>query len=159
MKEEATPGVDYCDSMVGEPSSAGLDSAVWFVDLAGAVTVGVTSPADLAGGVTVGVTAPAVAGVASLAVAGVASLADVGVASLADAGVTSLAVAGVASLAVVGVASLVDFAEVVPLADVAGDVAIGVTFLADPVGVVTEKMMVRDGRGTLDGSVCDCGDC
>ena len=47
----------------------------------------------------------------------------------------------------------------VPSADVAGDVAIAVTFLANPVGVITEEMTVRDGRGTLDGSVCDCGDC
>ena len=33
------------------------------------------------------------------------------------------------------------------------------TFLADPVGVVTEVMTVCDGRGDLNGSVCDCGDC
>ena len=78
-------------------------------------------------------------------------------ASLADAGVASLADAGVVSLAVAGVASLADFAEVEPSGEVAGDVL--VTFLAYPVDVVTEKMMVRDGRGTLDGSVCDCGDC
>ena len=82
--------------------------------------------------------------VTSLVVAGVASLAVAGVASLVDAGVVSLAVAGVVSLA--------HFAEVVPS-------AVGVTYLADPVGVVTEEMTVRDGRGALDGSVCDCGDC
>ena len=31
-------------------------------------------------------------------------------------------------------------------------------FLADPVGVITEEMTVRDRRGALNGSVCDCGD-
>ena len=49
MKEEVVPGVDCYDSVVGEPTSACLDSAGGFVDLAGGVTVGVTSPADLAG--------------------------------------------------------------------------------------------------------------
>ena len=189
--------------MVGELTSACLNSAVGFVDIAGGVTVGVTYLAVLAGGVTVGVTTLADAGVAPLAdaevaslaviwvasltiagvaspahlaggvtvgvaspaIAGVASLADlaegvtVGVASPVVAGVASLAVAGVASMAVAGVASLVDSAEVVPSADVAENVAIAVTFLADPVGVVTEKMTVRDGLGALDGSICDCGDC
>ena len=50
-------------------------------------------------------------------------------------------------------------AEVVPLVDVAGNVAVGVTILADPVGVVTEEMTVCDRRGALNGSVCNCGDC
>ena len=39
MKEEVVPGVGCCDSVVGEPTSAFLDSAVGFVDLAGGVTV------------------------------------------------------------------------------------------------------------------------
>ena len=65
MREEAASGVDCCDYVVGELTSACLDSAVGFVDLAGAVIIGVTSPADLAGGVTVRVTALGVAGAAS----------------------------------------------------------------------------------------------
>ena len=117
VREEAAPGVDCYDSVVGEPTSACLDSAVGFVGLAGGVTVGVTSPTDLTKDVTIKVTA------------------------LADAGVASPAVAGVASLAVAGVASLADSAEVVSSAGVAGNVAVGVTFLGDPVGVVTEEMM------------------
>ena len=32
------------------------------------------------------------------------------------------------------------------------------TFLVDPVGVVTDGMTFRDRCGALDGSVCDCGD-
>ena len=165
----------------------GVPAGVASLAVAGCVTVGVASPAvagvasladagvaslAVAGGVTVGVASPAVAGVASLADAGVASLAvaggvTVGVASPAVAGVASLAYAGVvyladawvASLAVAGVTSLAASAEVVPSADIAGNVAVGVTFLADPVGVVTEEMTVRDGFGALDGSVCDCGHC
>ena len=53
-------------------------------------------------------------------------------ASLADAEVTSLADAGVASLA--------NSAEVVSSADMAGSDAVGVTLLANPVGVVTEDV-------------------
>ena len=85
MMEEAAPGVDCCDSVVGKPTSAWLDCMVGFVDLAGGVTIKVTSPDNLAGGVTVEVTSLAIARVASPAVAGVASLADAGVASLTDA--------------------------------------------------------------------------
>ena len=103
--------------------------------MASLTDAGVASLADLAEGVTVAVTSPAVAGVASLV----------------DARVASLAVARVASLA--------EFAEVVPSADVAGNVAVSVTFLSDQVGVATEEMTVCDGRGALDGSVCCCGDC
>ena len=63
MYEEVVPGVEWYDSVVGEPTSACLESASGFVDFAGGVTVGVASlanagvvsPADLAGGVTVGV--------------------------------------------------------------------------------------------------------
>ena len=67
-------------------------------------------------------------------------------------GMVSLAVAGVAPPAVGEVASLADFAEVVPSADIAGSVAVGVTFSADPVGVMT----FRDRCGAMDGSVCNC---
>ena len=74
------------------------------------------------------------------AVAGVESLADAGVASMADAGVASLADAGVASLADAGVASLADSAEVVSSADFGESVAVGVTFVADQVGVVTKEI-------------------
>ena len=89
---------------------------------------------DLAGGVTIGVT----------------SLADAGVASLADAGVASLADAGVASLA--------DLAEVVSSADLARNVTVDVTSLADPVDVVTDGVTFREKCGVLDGSVCDSDD-
>ena len=208
MKEEVVPGVDCYDSVVGEPTSACLDSASGFVDLAGGVTIGMTSPADLAGGVTVGVTSLADAGlaspadlaggvtvgvayltvagvasladagvaslvdlaggvtigvtslvgarVASLADAGVASLTDAGVASLTDAGVASLADAGVASLAVAGVASLADVAEVASL--VSGNVTGSVTFLPDPVSMVTNGMTFWDRCSALDGSVSDYDD-
>ena len=133
--------MDCYDSVV-------VDSAGGFVDLAGAVTIGVTSPADLSGGVTVRVT--------SLADAGVASPANL--AGGVTVGLTSLAVAGVASLAVAGVASLADFAEVASSADMAGNVTLGVTFLADPVDIVTGDMTFRDKCGALDGSACDCDD-
>ena len=101
---------------------------------------------------------------ASPAVAGVASLADAGVASLADlaggvtVGVASPADAGVASLAVAVVASLADFAEVVSSTNLAGNVTIGVTFFADPVGAVTGGMTFQEKCGGLDGSVYDCDD-
>ena len=185
VREEAAPGVDCYDSVVREPTSVCLDSAVGFVDLAGGITVrvtalaiagvaslanagvvsladagvasladagvaylavagvaflaiaGVTPLANLAEGVTIVVVPPALAGVTPLANAGVASLADAGVASLAVDGVASLAVdgvasladAGVASLAVDGVASLVDSAEVVSSAHIAGSVAVCVTLV------------------------------
>ena len=111
--------------------AGGVTVGVIFLAIAGVAYLAdawVASLADLDGGVTVGVASPAVAGVASLA--------NAGVASLADAGVASLAIAGVASLAVAGVASLADFAEVASSADIAGSVTVGVTFLADPVGIV-----------------------
>ena len=109
-----------------------------FPDVAGGggaslADAGVTSLADLAEGVSIGVAPPAVAGVVSLADTKVTSLADAGMASLADS------------------------AQVVSTADFAESVAVGVTFLADTVGVVTKEMTVWDGRGALDGS--DCGDC
>ena len=129
MKREVVPGVVCCDYVAGGPTSAFLDITGGFVDLAGGVTSGVTSPADLAGGVTVGVTADLAGGVT----VGVTSLADAGVASLVDAGVACLTDAGVASLTVAGVGFLSDFAEVASSADLAGNVTVSVTFLANPV--------------------------
>ena len=81
---------------------------------------------------------------ASLADAGVASLTDARVTSLADAGVASLADAGVASLAIAGVASLADVAEVASLVDLSGNVTGSVTFLPDPVSMVTNGMTFWD---------------
>ena len=49
IKGEVMPGVECCDSVVGEPTSAFLDNAGGFVDLAGGVPVGVTSTTDLHG--------------------------------------------------------------------------------------------------------------
>ena len=178
-------GVNYCHSVVGGPTSAFLSGADGIVDLAGDVTVGVSSPANLAGGVTIEVTSLADAGVASPAdLAGgvtieVTSPADAGVASPADlaevassadlAGditisVLSLAdLAGgvtieVASPADAGVASPVDLAEVASSADLAGNVTVGVTFLSDPVSVVTDGMTFQEKWDVLSGSVYDCDD-
>ena len=73
---------DFRDCVVGGPTSAFLRSSDGIVDLAGDVTVGVSSPADLAGDVTVGVSSPAdlaggvTVGVAPSVIAGVASPAD-----------------------------------------------------------------------------------
>ena len=116
LREEVVTGVDCCDFVVGEPTSASRSGADGDVDLAGCVAVGVTSPTIYAGVVTV-------TG-ASLAIAEAASSADIagGVAV----GVTSLTVAGAASPANAGVASLTDLA---------GGVTIGVTSSADS-GVV-----------------------
>ena len=144
------------------------------------------SQTDLAGGVTVRVTSPAFAGVASLADAGIASLTDAGAASRADAGVTSLAdfaggvtvgvtspaFAGVASLADAGVASLTDLAVgvtigVASLADagvaspdeLTGNFAGGMTFLTVSVGVVTDEKTFLEGSGVRSGSVFVRDDC
>ena len=115
MKEEVVAGVNY---VVGGPTSTFLSSVDGIVDLAGDITVSMSSSADLAG-VTVGVTYPADAGVASPAyLAG---------------GVTI----GVAPLAYAGVASPADFAEVASSADLAGDITIGVLSVAKLVGGVT----------------------
>ena len=98
--------LNFCNSVVGGPTSTPLKSAGLIVDLAGDVTVGVSSLAELAGDFTVGVSSPADlagsvnVGVAPSAVAEVASSADlsgdvtVGVTSLADP--VSVATAGVA---------------------------------------------------------------
>ena len=44
-------------------------------------------------------------------------------------------------------------------ADLAGNVTVSVTFLANPVGVVADGMTFRDKCSALDGSACDCDDC
>ena len=73
MKEEVVAELDFCESVVGGPTSAFLSSTDGIVDFAGDftvvvsspanvsgyVTVGVSSPSDLAGDVTVGVSSPA----------------------------------------------------------------------------------------------------
>ena len=134
--------LDFCDSMVGGPTSTFLKNTGLIIDLA----VGVSSPADLAGGVTVGVVLSAIAEVESSAdIAEVASSADL--AGDVTVSVTSSAVAEVASLADIAdvaswadlaeVASSADFAEVVSSADLARDVTVGVTSSADPACVVT----------------------
>ena len=48
---------DFCDSVAGGPTSTCLAGLI--VDLAGGVTVAVSSPADLVGDVTVGLLTPA----------------------------------------------------------------------------------------------------
>ena len=121
MKEKVVAGVNSCDSVVGGPTSTFLSSVDGIVDLAGDITVSMSSSADLAGGVTVGVTYPADAGVASPAyLAG---------------GVTI----GVAPLAYAGVASPADFAEVASSADLAGDITVGVLSVAKLAGGVTVR--------------------
>ena len=56
--------LNFCNYVVGGPTSAPLKSTGLIVDLAGNVTVGVSFPAHLAGGVTVGTAPSAVAEVA-----------------------------------------------------------------------------------------------
>ena len=119
VNEEVMAGVNYCDYMVGGPTSTFLSGADGIVDLAGDVTVSVSSLADHAEGVTVGVTSPADAGVACLAdIAGGVTL---GVASLADAGVLSPA----------------DLAEVASSSDFSWDITVGMLSPADLAGGVT----------------------
>ena len=82
MQVEVVADLDFRDSVVGGPTSTFLSSADGIVDLAGDVTVGVSSSADLAGDVTVGVSSPAdlaggvTVGVTPSTVAEVASSAD-----------------------------------------------------------------------------------
>ena len=47
MEEEVVADLDFCDSVVGGPTSTFQRSDDMIVDLAGDVTVGVSSPADL----------------------------------------------------------------------------------------------------------------
>ena len=53
------------------------------------------------------------------------------------------------------VASSADLAEVASSADIAGDVIFGVTFLADPGGVVIAGVAFREECEVQSGSVCD----
>ena len=127
MEEVVVADLDICDYVVGGPTSTCLKSAGVIVDLAGGVTVGVSSPADLAGDITV-------------VVSSTADLAG---------GVT----VGVVLSAVAEVPSSADIAEVA--SDVAGDVTVGVTSLADPAGVVTTGVAFREECEVPSGSVCD----
>ena len=141
--------LDLCDSVVGGPTSTFLSSADGIVDLAGDVTVGVSSPADLAGGVTIGVAPSAVAEVASSAVIAKA---------VSSADLAADVTVGVAFLAVAGVASPADIAEVASLADLAGYVTIGVISSADTVNVVTTGVAFQEKCDVPSGSVCDYDD-
>ena len=118
---------DFRDCVIGGPTAAPLGSAGVIVNIAGDVTVSVSSPTELAGDVTpcwrltVGVSYPAdIAGgvvtvsVAPSAVAEVASSADIA-----------------------EVAPSADLAEVASSADLAGDVTVGVSTPADLHGGVT----------------------
>ena len=166
--------LNFCNSVVGGPTSTPLKSAGLIVDLAEDVTVGVSSPADLAGSVTVGVLFPAYlaggVGAAPSAVAEVVSSSNIAevvhsaalaeLASSADlagdvtASVASSAISEVASSADITevsssadldeVASSADLAEVESSADLTGDVTVGVASLADP--VVLSPPVWRSGR-------------
>ena len=136
-------------------------------ELAGDVTIGVSSPTDLAGDVTVGEVAPSadlaevsssadlagdvITGVASSAVAEVASSADI-------AEVVSSAIAEVASSAVAEVASSAVLAEAASSAEFAGEVTVGVTSLADPARVVTAGVAFQEECEVPSGLVCDYDD-
>ena len=160
MIEEVVADLDFCDSVIGGPTSAFLSSADGIVDLAGDVTVGVSSPADLAGGFTVAVAPSTVTEVASSAdfaeAAPSTDLAEgvtVGVASS-----TNLAgdvTVGVSSPAVAEVASSADLAEVASSADLAEDVTVVVTSLANPARVVTTGLAFQGKCDVLSGYVCD----
>ena len=59
IEEVVLANLNFCNSVVGGPTSTPLKSSGLIVDLAGDVTVRVSSPAELAGDVTVGVSSPA----------------------------------------------------------------------------------------------------
>ena len=59
LEEVVLADFNFCNSVVGGPTSMLLKSNGLIVDLAGDVTVGVSSLAELAGDVTVGVSSPA----------------------------------------------------------------------------------------------------
>ena len=122
---------------------------------AGSVAVGVTPLADLAGDAAIGVTSPA--DLAGVVTACVASLADL--AGDATIGVASSAVSDVVSLAdLAEVASSADLAEVASWAWLAGDVTFGVLSSADPAGVVTAGVALREecGDGVVIPSDYNC---
>ena len=70
MEEAVVANLDFCDSVVRGPTSTFLKNTGLIVDLAGCVTVGVTSSADFTKVVTVGVTS--LADPAGVVTAGVA---------------------------------------------------------------------------------------
>ena len=109
MEEAVVADLDFCDSVVGGPTSTCLKSAGLIVDLAGGVTIGVSSPADLAEDVTVGMSS--LADLAGGVAIGVVFSAVVEVASSAD---------------VAEVAFSADLADVASSADCAGDITVGV---------------------------------
>ena len=117
---------DFCDSVVGGPTSTFLKNTGLIVCFAGDVTVGVSFPPTLleSGDVTVGVSSPADLG-GDVAV-GVSTPADL--AGGVTIGVVPSAVAEVASSAdIAEVASSADIAEVASSTNLAGDVTVGVT--------------------------------
>ena len=172
------------NNVVGGSTSTPLNIAGLPVDIAGDVTVGVSSLADLAGDVTVGVAPSAdLAGDVTVGVSPPNNLTNnitIGVASSSNLagdvtiGVTSSA--DRASVVTVGVAyreecgdnvvfptdcvcACVEIAELAPSADLAGNVTIGVTSSADPAGVVTIGVAIREKCGDSfvirSDSVCD----
>ena len=175
LEEVVVADLNFCKSVVGGPTSTPLKSTGLIVDLAGDVTIDVSSPAKLAEDVTVDVSSPAdlagnvTVGVSFLvelaggvtvsagpsAVAEVASSADLAgdvttsVACTAIAEVASTAsIAEVASLAdIAEVASSVVLTEVASSAEFAGDVTVGATSLADPAGDVTAGVVLRQNCG------------
>ena len=188
IEEAVVTDLDFCDSVVGGPTSTFLKNTGLIVDLAGGVTVGVSSPADLDGDVTIGVSSPAdlagdiavavtsptdlnkniTIGVVLSAVAEVASSADIAevassadlaeVASSADLDLTGDVTVGVMSSAVAEAASLADLAEVASSADLAGDFTVGVTSLAGPASVVTGGVAFQEECEIPSGSVRDYDD-
>ena len=100
------------------------------IDIAGDVTVGVSSPADLAGDVTVSVASPA--DLAGVVTAGVAFREECGdnVVIPTDC-----------------VCNYDEIAEVTSSANLAGDVTVGVTSSADPASVVTAGVAFREECG------------
>ena len=65
LEEVVVADLNFCNSVVGGPTSTFLKKTRLIVDFTGDITVGVSPPADLAGDVTVGATPSAVPGVAS----------------------------------------------------------------------------------------------
>ena len=122
MEEVVVADLNFCNSVVGGPTSTPLNSAGLIVDLAGDVTVGVSSPAELAGDVTVGVSSPAnLAGYVTVCVSFPADLAG-------DVTVGVSFPAEIAGDVTVGVSSP---------ANLAGYVTVCVSFPADLAGDVT----------------------
>ena len=147
LEEVVVADLNFCNYVVGGPTSMFLKNTGFIVDLAGDVTVGVSSPVKLAGDVTISVSSPVdLAGNITVGVSFPADLAG---------GVT----VGVAPWAVAEVASSVDIAEVAPTADLAevvsstdlaGDVPAGVASSA-----VTEVASSADIAEVVSSAVAD----